>query len=275
MKGPVRLLLLIMLAGVAVLPAQTTLAVSRFENLTGKMKYDGWERTFAGLMRVHLGQNKEVLIVDRSRMEPLLKEQALSLSGLVDSARSIGHLLGADFIITGSLERENGRLIVTADMIRVKTGQIITEQVSAHGDRHMENMAELLARNLLYRLGLEKSYTAHARVLSDEVWYWSGAFVVSGAAALYLDRRYKEQYRLYRQTTALADFDTYYNSANSSRTWSYVLGGVALVSLGGAVIRWLRSGRENVIRAAGGKNTETSFYVVPDETFYVGLSIRF
>ncbi len=275
MKGPVRLLLLMVLAGVAVLPAQTTLAVSRFENLTGKMKYDGWERTFTGLMRVHLGKNEQVLIVERSRMEPLLKEQALSLSGLVDSARSIGHLLGADFIITGSLERENGRLIVTADMIRVKTGRLITEQVSAHGDEYMENMAALLAHNLLYRLGLEKSYTARDRVLSHEVWYWSGAFVVSGAAALYLDRRYKEQYRLYRQTTALADFDTYYNSANSSRNWSYVLGGAALVSLSGALIRWLRDGRENVIRAAGGKKTETSFYVVPNETFYVGLSIRF
>ena len=275
MNRKYRFILIVFLTGVVALQAQTTLAVSRFENLSGKMKYDSWERTFAGLMRVHLGSNEEVLILERSRMEPLLKEQALSLSGLVDSARSIGHLLGADFIVTGSMEWENGRLIVTADMIRVKTGQLITEQVSAYNSAHVEKMAALLAHNLLYRLGLEKNYMARERVLSNDVWYWGGAFVLSSAAALYFDRRYKEQYSLYRETGSLADFDNYYGSANSSRNWSYILGGAALVSLGGVLVRWFRADRENVIRAAGGGRTETLFYMVPNETFYVGLSIHF
>ncbi len=268
-----RLFLWIFLVGALALQAQTTLAVSRFENHTGKMKYDGWERAFAALMRLHLGNNEEVLILDRSRMEPLLKEQALSQSGLLDSVRSIGHLLGADFIVSGSLEWDNGLLIVTADMIRVKTGQLITEQVSARG--HRDRMAAVLAHNLLYRLGLEETYRTGDRVLSNDVWYWSGAFALSGAAALYFDRRYKEQYSLYRETGSLAEFDNYYNNANNSRTWSYILGGAALVSLSGALIRWFKSDSENVIRAGGRLKTETSLYMVPNETFNLGLVIHF
>jgi hypothetical protein len=70
---------------------------------------------------------KKYIIVDRADLAELEKEQNFQMSGYVsdDSIVSIGHFLGADIVITGSISGENGsrRLILKA--LDVKTAQII------------------------------------------------------------------------------------------------------------------------------------------------------
>jgi hypothetical protein len=71
--------------------------------------------------------SKKYIIVDRRDLEEIKKEQLFQMSGEVDDASivSIGHFLGADVVITGSIVGEDStkRLILKA--LDVRTSQIL------------------------------------------------------------------------------------------------------------------------------------------------------
>lgn len=66
-------------------------------------------------------------IIDRQRLEKLLKEQSLSLSGSIDrrSAVEIGNLIGVEGFINGYVSAENNRFHLSLSLIETETGEII------------------------------------------------------------------------------------------------------------------------------------------------------
>jgi|GEM_PF-4724859 len=79
-------------------------------------------------LRIHLAVNNAALtIVDRAATERVMEEQRLSTSPLFDEnkAASLGKLVSADAIVTGTMTRQGGSLRVTAKLISVETGAVI------------------------------------------------------------------------------------------------------------------------------------------------------
>jgi TolB-like protein len=79
-------------------------------------------------LRIHMAVNNASLtIVDRAATERVMEEQRLSSSPLFDEnkAASVGKLVSADAIVTGTLIRQGGNSRVTAKMISVETGAVI------------------------------------------------------------------------------------------------------------------------------------------------------
>lgn len=71
--------------------------------------------------------NEGYTICDRSRLEILRQEQKFSLSGEVDdsSAVGIGKFIGANVIVTGSIDGENKLRRLRLRVLNTQTGQVI------------------------------------------------------------------------------------------------------------------------------------------------------
>jgi len=75
-----------------------------------------------------LVDSKEFKVVDRATLDKIRTEQNFQLSGEVDdrSAVSIGKLLGANIVITGSVSGSGSSQRITIKALDVQTAQIIT-----------------------------------------------------------------------------------------------------------------------------------------------------
>ena len=79
-------------------------------------------------LRIHMAVNNAALtIIDRAATERVMEEQRISSSPLFDEnkAASLGKLVSADAIVTGTLTRQGGSWRVTAKLISVVTGAVI------------------------------------------------------------------------------------------------------------------------------------------------------
>ncbi|MCU0638777.1 MAG: hypothetical protein MUF59_02765 [Candidatus Krumholzibacteria bacterium] len=92
-------------------------------------------------------------LIERARVDDIVKELALQKSGLVDkgSAVKAGKLLGAALIITGNIDRAGADLVVSARVIDVATGGILgTRQVHCGqcGADDIFDAIDMLARTI-------------------------------------------------------------------------------------------------------------------------------
>ena len=114
------------------------LAVVYFENTSGEKKLDKLKKGLAGMLITDLSNINMLDIVERERLEEIIKEQKLSKSKGFDAstAAKVGKLLGAEIILTGAYFEMFGSFRIDARFIDVKTGQILksegVEGVTAH-----------------------------------------------------------------------------------------------------------------------------------------------
>jgi len=255
---------------------QVRIAVSDFSNKSDVLFLDAWERSVPNLLRSNLSASDQVTVLDRNKLDKVLEEQALSLSGLTDSSqvKSIGKLLGAEFILSGTIDQQNNEIVISADLVRVKTGEIQTEIVRSYNKDHKVAMVEMLADNLLYRLTGEGSYQQQKVFRSNSIWYWTGATVLLGGAALYTNSLYRENQDNYDSATDLKNFDKYFDRTNSSKTLFTGLAVSTGVALVGTLIDLMSGDASNTIKSGhtGQSVLKSNVYLTGKE---IGLQIHF
>jgi TolB-like protein len=66
-------------------------------------------------------------IVSRQQINTVLREQEFGTSGYVDdeSAKRIGHILGAEYVLSGELININGKTILNIQVLEVETAKLI------------------------------------------------------------------------------------------------------------------------------------------------------
>lgn len=101
--------------------ATPSVAVLDFESI-GSEPYLG--KAVAEIMRTELVGTHNFRIVERAQIEKTLEEQKLQMTGLIDnrSAVEVGKLVGADFIVVGSVVKIGNAYTINSRMIDVKTG---------------------------------------------------------------------------------------------------------------------------------------------------------
>ncbi len=72
--------------------------------------------------------SKKCVVVERANLEKLLAETRLGMTGAIsqNSAVELGKLLGAHLMVMGSIEKEEDDLLLTARVVDVKTGKVLT-----------------------------------------------------------------------------------------------------------------------------------------------------
>ena len=80
-----------------------TLAVMDFKNTSEKFSLDRLERNVPEMLKTELSQSGRIIVVERRRLEAILNEQALGLSGVIDEeqAQKMGKMLGSRDITHG------------------------------------------------------------------------------------------------------------------------------------------------------------------------------
>lgn len=216
---------------------QVRIAITDFENQSDRFHLDSWERLVPELLRDAFSASDGVTVVTRDRVEAIMKEQALSLSGMVDQGQveEIGKLLQAEFIITGSILEINDRIRVSAEIIRIKTGEIKTESVHGPDPDYLEKMVAMLANNLEYQLTGTGDYKEKIQIKSSSIWYLLGTTAALSAGAVVTYRQYRDKYDAYQQANEFDKFDLYYDEANINRKWSIGLTSLAALSFAGTI----------------------------------------
>lgn len=105
-----------------------TVAVVDFTNQTGKRLHN-IESASTELLSVLLHKTGNFNVVERAKLKSIITEQGFTMSGLVDSTKNaaqVGKLLGADFIITGSV-LTYGEKIVEFKGYGISTEKVVTE----------------------------------------------------------------------------------------------------------------------------------------------------
>lgn len=78
-------------------------------------------------INIVLGNFEDFVMIDRSQLETVMKEQAVQKSGFIDpeKAVNVGKILGAQVLVLGAIQNDGINYRITARMTEVETGKII------------------------------------------------------------------------------------------------------------------------------------------------------
>ena len=212
-----------------------TLAVMNFKNNSAQFKYDRLERAIPEMLKTELSRDDDILVVERSKIESILAEQALAQTGVIETAEAqeVGRLAGAEYIITGEINMINNRFRIDAHIIKVSTGQVLGEKVNSIDRDNLEPMIKLLAQNIIFNLTGKGDRKSIAQIRQ---YHSKWALLSTGAVSLatvILHFQYKNFYDKYHETDRLYKFDRYYNDANryyKTRNIFMIASGIAAIT---------------------------------------------
>lgn len=231
--------------------AQVTVAIGGFENLSDQFYLDGWEQSIPEYLISELSKSDKIVLVERRQLEGVLREQALQMSGMVDSstAQKIGTLLGAQFVVSGTINKTGDWIRLNARIIKVTSGHIKSETVRAKDSDHLSEMVELLANNILYMLAGDRSYQEKIKLRKCPTTYFLLASAGLAVTTIILNNSYQKKLDQYRQAQKISEFDPLYDSANqlhTARNMVAILTGTAVL---GTIYCWIRNLSPNEILA--------------------------
>jgi len=124
---------------------RNSLAVATFDDATGKDIGFGASE----LITTDLINSGKFVVVERKQLEKILREQRLSLSGLIDpeSTIKIGKLLGADMLLVGSVAQLGDYYNIFVRLLETETGQcLLSEKVEIEADLLEESTSRLVPK---------------------------------------------------------------------------------------------------------------------------------
>ncbi len=127
--------------GIAVLDYDVSSVTSGADRET----YEGLGRGLAAMTLTELTANPGVRVVERTQLQQILQEQNLGHEGRMDDATMsrIGKLIGARYMVTGTLINIGGNLRIDTRVFNSETGEVMkTESVRGK----MDNIFDMIPR---------------------------------------------------------------------------------------------------------------------------------
>lgn len=244
------------------LNGQVTLVIADFQNNSEGFDLDYWEKTIPNYLTSELSKSDRIIIVERNRLDKVLEEQALVMSGVLDSAnvKEVGKLLNAQFIIQGTINKSNGNIRIDANIIKVKTGEIKNEKVIAPNDDHLEEMTQLLSNNIRNLLVGQGTYIEKIQLSEMPTTYFAVATAGLAITTVILNNVYIDNYNQYKSATQLSEFESKYDKANNMNKLKIITASAAGVALAGTIYCWIKNMSANEILAV--KDNEINIYPI-------------
>ncbi|NQV15928.1 hypothetical protein HQ531_10765 [bacterium] len=101
------------------------IAVMPFETTAGRTEARGLGEAATILVNASLVHYDDVIVIERDKLEDLIEEMKLSLSGLTQGDLEVGELLDANLLITGAVADLETRFLIAARLINVESGQVL------------------------------------------------------------------------------------------------------------------------------------------------------
>lgn len=112
----------------------------------------------------------KIKIIERSNLEALLTEQKFQASGLVNetTAKSIGMIVGANFVCYGTLKDLGNSFSVTARVVDVETGEIVAmSRIDVTKDDYLKNQPQKAVGTSVYTPITQTSSTTSTVTTSE------------------------------------------------------------------------------------------------------------
>lgn len=157
------------LAGAPVGGAQDeapTLWVLPIENLGRDPALDDLARAVTDLLTITFTRSRDCAVVERELLAAVLAEQSLATAGLSEpgTRRTVGRLLGARWMLHGSLARRGAKLWIAAHVTELESTRILaSEQLEAEPAELAPRLGELAAK-LLHALRARPDGSAPAEL---------------------------------------------------------------------------------------------------------------
>jgi len=102
-------------------------AVPYFKEVGSEVAEHNLGRVVAELLSVNLSKQKPFVVVERERLDQIMKEHRLADLGVVDenTASQMGKILGAESLVSGTVSAVGPNYIVTVRQVDVSTGKIL------------------------------------------------------------------------------------------------------------------------------------------------------
>ena len=235
----------------ASLQGQITVAISDFDNRSSEFYLDSWEKSVPELLKSELSAERSIRLVERRKLESVLQEQALGMTGLVDSstAQKIGGLLGAEYIVSGSIDMNAEWIMIHASIMKVATGETKVEFVRAGSQEYLSEMVSLLGNNIIHTLLGSGNYREKIEIKKYPTTYFLAGTAIMAAGTIWANNRYLSKKDGYQQTTGLLEFDAAYSQANNWYQTRNVLTILTGVAFAGTVYCWIKNMNPDVIAA--------------------------
>jgi TolB-like protein len=222
--------------------SQIHLVIGEFINESDQFYLNQWEKTVPDLLQTKLSNSPDLVILERRKLKAVLEEKALALTGLMDSttAREVGTLLEAEYVIFGSIHYVDEHYRIDASVVNVQTGQIRAEKVVSPDQKQLSKMIDLLGDNILFNLTGKGNYKQTMKISSYPTKYFLAATVVMGATTLWVNNEYQKKKDEYNNNTELDRFDDLYNDANRAKKATVVLATLTGTALAGTIYFWVK-----------------------------------
>ncbi len=111
------------------------------------------------LLGVQLSEHPELQLVERVEIDKVLGEQELTLTGTIqpDTAAKIGHIVGAQVLITGRLIEVSGKRMAVVKLIGVETSRVVSVSAEFAGETGVADAAKKLSGQIVEKLRDPKS----------------------------------------------------------------------------------------------------------------------
>jgi TolB-like protein len=220
-----------------------TVAIADFKNNTDSFYLDDWEKSIPEFLKSELSRSEKIVIVERRQLEAVLKEQALNMTGLVDSstAQQVGTLLGAEFVISGTINQSGKWTRIDAKIIRVSSGHVKSEKVQAPDDKHLTEMVSLLGNNIIVMLSGDVTYIEKETLTKYPTTYFLAASAGLAIGTLVVNNAYNKKQEEYQNATGLSEFDDAYDAANKLNNVRIVLASLTGVAIIGTIYCWIQN----------------------------------
>ncbi len=143
---------------------EKTIAVYGFE-VIGRPG-DSYAKFATEKLTHHLVANGELMVIERSRIDQILKEQSLSMTGAVDAgtAAKIGKILSVDAVVIGTIHVTEKEVEFIVRVIQSERGiilasaneKLVTETGSAENKGDTDNIDNSADRNSSYTIAIIK-----------------------------------------------------------------------------------------------------------------------
>lgn len=110
--------------------SQVKVAVLEFDAVNQPAKAGGWGRAVSEMLTTAAVNSGAFAVAERHLMQKVMSEQMMGDrdKDYVSSAQSIGNMVGADYILSGSVTKVDSQLRIDARLVDVATGAVISAQ---------------------------------------------------------------------------------------------------------------------------------------------------
>lgn len=145
---------------------EIVLTVSDFGVESKKEEYTFIGKGISTLVAGELRRTKAVKLLERSKMNKIIEEQRLSLSGMIDDSKQVelGKLIAADYIVFGEIIDMGSSLLISVRIADTATSEIVWKDSLTEKLETYDFIGAYFAKSILTELGLSVGKETAAKV---------------------------------------------------------------------------------------------------------------